>query len=106
MSQRAKTRYHASPEFRQRRKFDHIALRYRLSQQEWQALWDSQQGKCAICEKKLKLRPFTDHDHKTGRVRGLLCGPCNMYIGHIKERPAVLHRAAGYLLKFSPALMP
>ncbi len=54
--------------------------RYGLTQAEYQALRKKQGGKCSICGKKQwKLR--VDHDHKTGKVRGLLCEHCNKMLG-------------------------
>jgi len=84
------------PETKKRKKFYWIAFRYGLTPEQWQIMLKQQQGKCAICKKRL-LRPFTDHNHKTGKVRGLLCGPCNMYLGHVKEQVEVYKRAIRYL---------
>jgi len=38
-----------------------------------------------------------DHDHITGKVRGILCRSCNWLIGHSKEDPGTLESAAQYL---------
>ena len=55
----------------------------------------SQNGLCAICEEKLvNLR--IDHDHVTGRVRGLLCHPCNIKLAAVEDQ-AFLTRATQYL---------
>ena len=40
-----------------------------------------------------------DHDHKTGEVRGLLCGPCNRALGFLKEDISNFNNAIQYLLK-------
>ncbi len=43
--------------------------------------------------------PHIDHDHSTGKVRGLLCSCCNTGIGMFKDNPDVLDRAAFYLVR-------
>lgn len=55
----------------------------------------AQNAQCAICGTQGKL--CVDHDHKTGKVRKLICGSCNSFIGLAKESPTVLQRAISYL---------
>jgi len=43
------------------------------------------------------LGPVIDHDHKTGQVRGLLCAPCNLMLGHAGDDESKLSRALLYL---------
>lgn len=69
--------------------------KYGLDAQEWYALLEKQEGVCKICEN----RPpgAVDHDHATGKVRGLLCKPCNGILGNWHDSPNVAERAASYL---------
>ena len=49
----------------------------------------------------------TDHDHLTGRVRGILCRLCNVGLGAFRENPFVMQRAVAYLLEHAPmSLLP
>lgn len=62
-------------------------------------LYEIQQGCCAICnepEEKLSWLCI-DHDHNTGRVRGLLCPSCNRGIGLLQDNPKFLLKAAKYI---------
>jgi hypothetical protein len=54
-----------------------------------------QGGKCLICQKEKKL--VVDHDHFTGKVRGLLCAQCNHGIGLLGENAVNLQRASDYM---------
>jgi hypothetical protein len=67
-----------------------------LTAEEYQALVDAQQGECPICLRT--DRPLDiDHCHRSGKVRALLCGPCNRAIGFMGDDPAVAKRAVAYL---------
>lgn len=65
-----------------------------------------QSYKCAICSKELSLlkkdgqrqcESFIDHDHKTKKIRGILCHHCNAGIGHFFDRKDLLQNAILYL---------
>lgn len=58
---------------------------------------------CAICgtsSKTLKRSLDTDHNHRTGLFRGLLCTACNRGIGNLKDSPLILRKAAEYLERY------
>ncbi|QUI30668.1 endonuclease VII domain-containing protein [Streptomyces alfalfae] len=72
---------------------------YSLTAEEYQALFEYQGGRCAICRETRQRNLAVDHCHKTEAIRGLLCQRCN---GHLlargaRDRPEVLRRAADYL---------
>jgi len=58
-----------------------------------------QKGVCAICFKPNRTGRAlaADHNHKTGKVRGLLCTTCNTGLGHFKDDIRLVVRAAMYL---------
>lgn len=75
---------------------------YKLTEQSFAALYDKQEGRCAICDIFLPLNdlntvPFIDHNHDTGEVRGLLCRTCNTGLGMFKDSPVLLENAKKYL---------
>lgn len=45
------------------------------------------------------LQLAVDHNHKTGKVRGLLCRRCNQALGKLEDDPALFEAAATYLRK-------
>jgi hypothetical protein len=59
----------------------------------------ARQGGCAGCRapEPKKNGWHIDHDHVTGRVRGILCGPCNMALGLVKDSPTTLRRLSVYV---------
>lgn len=78
--------------------------KYGMTVGEYDTMFAAQAGKCAICRQPEtatrlgKVRKLcVDHDHETGRIRGLLCSDCNFGIGMLKENPQILEAAAKYL---------
>lgn len=72
---------------------------YGITTQEWEELFASQESKCAICgsaEPHSRNGWATDHCHSTGKVRGILCQPCNTVV-HKRATPEALRAAATYL---------
>ena len=74
----------------------HRRWKYGISTSEFEALVARQAGRCPICDLPTS-RLVIDHDHATGIVRGLLCGPCNLALGHFRDDPERCLRAALYL---------
>jgi hypothetical protein len=74
---------------------EHLRRNYDLTEEQVGAMRESQGGLCAICRAAPAVH--VDHDHATGTVRGMLCFPCNAAIGHLRDDPDTVRRAAAYL---------
>jgi hypothetical protein len=76
-----------------------LRRRYGISPEEYNQLFEAQGGVCAICHRPCRSGRAlaVDHDHHTGKVRGLLCVCCNQAIGAFGDDPEVMSRALRYL---------
>ena len=97
--------YAANPE---RRKAKNHRDRYGITEFDFNHLQDTQEFTCAICRQVEidQLSPTrrakvlnVDHNHQSGKVRGLLCRSCNQAIGLLRERPELCDAAKAYLIK-------
>lgn len=72
---------------------------YGITEEDYQNRLQQQGGRCALCRKlpNKKVRLSVDHDHATGRVRGLLCGRCNRGLGRFEWDVGVLRRLIAYV---------
>lgn len=73
-----------------------VYKKYKLTEKEYQDLFNDCDGCCKICEKKL-TKIYIDHDHKTNKVRGLLCLHCNTALGFFKDNIALMKKAITYV---------
>lgn len=82
--------------------FSTIKRKFGISKEDYIKLLTSQQGVCAICgggpTGKAKYLSV-DHDHETGKIRGLLCNNCNAAIGFLREKHINIQLAAEYIRK-------
>lgn len=74
---------------------------YGITPEQFTTLLEAQGNRCAICGSAewpgKDNCPHVDHDHATGKVRGLLCGPCNIGLGQFGDDPERLAAAIRYL---------
>lgn len=84
-----------NPDYHKNKKLER---NYGISREEYDSLLASQENVCAICGKEPK-RFNVDHDHKTGKVRGLLCSSCNTGLGKLGDSMEGLMKAYKYLEK-------
>lgn len=99
VNKRKRDLYHNDPEFRANYEQGRRRRKYGLSEDAYQKLLDASDGNCMICKKpwvgdrKLSI----DHNHKTGKVRGLLCRICNVFLGRIDDSTEILEAMIAYL---------
>jgi len=73
---------------------------YGITLEEYYKILEEQNHKCLICgsnENSGWGKFHVDHNHKTNKIRGLLCSNCNTAIGLVKENPFVLLKMIKYL---------
>jgi hypothetical protein len=83
---------------RRRRRY-HYKQKFGLSLEEYELMLACQEGVCALCRQTCSSgrNLAVDHDHVTGRVRGLLCFRCNLAMERIDVEPNWIKRADLYL---------
>jgi hypothetical protein len=89
------------PQVKLRERAGHLKRKYGMTLEDYDRMLEAQGGGCAICGRPPRedISLHVDHDHVTGRVRGLLCFACNNTLGDFKDDPARLYAAAEYLTK-------
>lgn len=90
------------PVWRERSKGYKLKTRYGVDQTEYARMLSEQGGCCAICRtdvpsKSRMKRFYVDHDHETGKVRGLLCHRCNGALGVFGDNIAGIMKVLAYL---------
>lgn len=88
-----------------------LKIRYGITPEQYEAMLLEQGGRCAICQTDRPNNGYgdrwfdIDHDHTTGKVRGLLCRKCNAMLGHLEkdaEHLADAYRYLGFKLTLEP----
>jgi len=77
-----------------------LRVKYGITREQYDLLCESQGGRCAVCTTTTpggRGAWAVDHDHRTGKVRGLLCTKCNTGIGLFDDDPVRLRAAIKYL---------
>lgn len=71
--------------------------KYGIGINQYQAMYEDQDGKCYLCGSTQDRNLAVDHCHSTGRVRRLLCSMCNQALGLFKDNADILKKAALYV---------
>jgi len=75
-----------------------LKKKYRMTLDDYDLMLKGQGGGCALCSRRPGKTPLhVDHDHKTNKIRGLLCHQCNWYLGTIDADVKILSRIFNYL---------
>lgn len=79
----------------------HLISKYNITLEHFTNLLKLHNNKCSICniEFSEKIYPCIDHNHETGKIRGILCSKCNTALGFFKDSRDLLKKAVGYLNK-------
>lgn len=96
------------PCFRENTRNDYLKRSFGIEIADYEAMLSMQDYGCAICGKKddtllrsgVYKRLCVDHNHKTGKLRGILCENCNRGIGLFKDSQELLENAINYLNQF------
>jgi hypothetical protein len=94
--------YHAAnkEEHNKRCRNTDLKRKFGITQEQYSLIFDTQNGCCKICGKHrdtFKRTLAVDHNHTTGKIRGLLCTDCNQGLGFFKDNIEILTEAINYL---------
>lgn len=88
--------------------FKEMTRTYGITREEYENLVEEQKNVCRICgnpetsTRNGNVRLLAvDHNHTTGKVRGLLCSRCNVGLGYFKDDPELLEKAIEYIRESS-----
>lgn len=81
-----------------------LKKRFGITLNDYNKMLEEQNGVCAVCKEKETVRLngkvkrlCVDHDHKTGKVRGLLCMSCNIALGKLKDNSTIIESLLTYI---------
>jgi len=73
-----------------------LRRKFGITIEDYEKLYNLQKGKCLICG-KFSVVLDVDHNHKTGKIRGLLCRACNTLVGQVECRMSEIEKIIEYL---------
>lgn len=108
LQEKARAKYRSSQKHRDTQRNAHYVSNYGITLKEYESMLIAQESSCAICKTKVpdgkggvhaRARFNVDHDHDSGRVRGLLCWSCNTLLGLARDDASTLAQAIEYLAR-------
>jgi len=75
--------------------------KYGITGNEFREIVEKQNNKCPICIRVINKNFSVDHDHKIGKIRGIICNDCNLAIGNAGSSPERLKSMANYLENYA-----
>lgn len=98
ITDRRKQKEAADPTFKRRMKNKYLKSEYGITIDEYEKMLTDQNEGCKLCYRKAgKTALHVDHEHETGKVRGLLCHQCNWYMGTIDADLEIINRIQAYI---------
>ena len=91
-------KWRGSDKGRESRRNTKLKARYGITLDDYYEMYESVDGSCEICKNEFDVLAV-DHCHESGKVRGLLCKPCNTALGLMKDSQETLFNSQVYLLK-------
>lgn len=96
--------YYKRPENAKKLRNSHLKRNFNITVEDYEKMFEDQNGVCAICGKPeicdRNDNLCIDHDHVTGKIRGLLCNKCNRALGYFLDDPKIILSAYNYLIKY------
>lgn len=92
--------YLKTPKGKLSSKASRLKCAYNLTLEQRKNMYVQQNGCCAICGKPVPYDEIdTDHNHKTNKVRELLCRECNLFSGRVENNLELVYKIMDYLKK-------
>lgn len=103
-AKRSALKYRSKPEVILHERGRYLKNKYGITFDDYENLFAAQGGVCAVCKRPETIvignhinNLAVDHDHRTGKIRGLLCFACNTAIGQLDENPDRMRTLAIYI---------
>ena len=80
---------------------DALKRKFGISLKEYDEIFAKQNGICVICgQTEINRRLAVDHNHKTDKIRGLLCTRCNFWVGQMEKNPNLISQIMEYIKNY------